>query len=222
MHNLRNLESFLPAETVAVVQKYGENLPDDFAIEESMTILFSDMRGFTELAESYGAREVYATINASLNVQTQIILRHGGSINKFLGDGLLACFSGEKRGEQALLCMVELMRELSAREATSHHLPCRVGFGMHDGRVLLGLLGDKHRKEFTVIGDVANTAARLCGIAQPFQGLITEACMNLIPNALSEKYCRYLNAIYFKGKRDGMNVFYVDALADSSMAGIGE
>ncbi|MDQ6994723.1 MAG: adenylate/guanylate cyclase domain-containing protein [Mariprofundaceae bacterium] len=124
----------------------------------------------------------------------------------------MACFSGEKRGEQALLCMVELMRELSEREKTSNHLPCRVGFGMHDGRVLLGLLGDKHRKELTVIGDVANTAARLCGIAQPFQGLLTEACMKIIPNHLNETYCRYLNAIYFKGKREGMNVFYIDTL----------
>ncbi|MBL1351764.1 MAG: adenylate/guanylate cyclase domain-containing protein [Zetaproteobacteria bacterium] len=212
MHEMHHMESFLPAETVAMIKKYGENLPDDFAIEESMTILFSDMRGFTELAESYGAREVYATINASLHIQTEIITKHGGSINKFLGDGLLACFSGEQRGEQALLCMVELMRELSAREKTSVHLPCRVGFGMHDGRVLLGLLGDQHRKEFTVIGDVANTAARLCGIAQPFQGLVTEACMQIIPNALSDQYCRYLNAIYLKGKRDGMNVFYVDTL----------
>jgi len=212
MHKLKNLESFLPAETVAMVKKYGENIPNDFAIEESMTILFSDMRGFTELAEAYGAREVYATINASLHVQTEIIIKHGGSINKFLGDGLLACFSGEQRGEQALLCMVELMIELSAREKFSAHLPCRVGFGMHDGRALLGLLGDKHRKEFTVIGDVANTAARLCGIAQPFQGLLTESCMKIIPSDISNKYCRYLNSMHFKGKRDGMDVFYVDTL----------
>jgi len=207
------MESFLPTETVAMLKKYGDNLADDFAIEESMTILFTDMRGFTELAEAYDAREVYATINASLHIQTEIITKHGGSINKFLGDGLLACFSGENRGQQALLCMVELMRELSAREATSNHLPCRVGFGMHDGRVLLGLLGDKHRKEFTVIGDVVNTTARLCGIAQPFQGLLTESSMHIIPDALSDKYCRYLNTIYFKGKRDGMNVFYVDSIA---------
>ncbi|MDQ6994722.1 MAG: hypothetical protein Q9M18_03910 [Mariprofundaceae bacterium] len=60
MHNSFPMESFLPAETVAMLKKYGENLPDDFALEEQMTILFSDMRGFTELAESYGAHEVYA------------------------------------------------------------------------------------------------------------------------------------------------------------------
>ncbi len=212
MFNSLRVESFLPTETVALLKKYGENLPEDFAIEEKMTVLFSDMRGFTELAESYSAREVYTTINASLHIQTKIITKHGGSINKFLGDGLLACFSGEQRGEQALLCMVELISKLSKREETSEQLPCRVGFGIHDGRVLLGLLGDEHRKELTVIGDVVNTAARLCGIAQPFQGLLTEACMDIIPPHLNKTYCRYLNAIYFKGKRDGMNVFYVDTL----------
>jgi len=67
------------------------------------------------------------------------------------------------------------------------------------------------RKEFTVIGDVPNTAARLCGIAQPFQGLITEDCLRIIPDDLAKKHCRYLNSVYFKGKRDGMEVFYVDS-----------
>ena len=212
MNNLPPIHSFLPPETVAMIEQYGSNLPADFAVEEQMTILFSDMRGFTELADSYDARDVYATINASLSIQTRSVIRHGGSINKFLGDGLLACFSGENRGEQSMRCLLEMMHELPLREKTSNKLPCRVGFGMHDGRVLLGMLGDETRKEFTVIGDVPNTAARLCGIAQPFQGLMTESCMNIIPKELTDKYCRFLNPIYFKGKRDGMNVFYIDAL----------
>ncbi|MDQ6967548.1 MAG: adenylate/guanylate cyclase domain-containing protein [Mariprofundaceae bacterium] len=210
MKNIPPMRSFLPQETVAMIEKYGSDLSGDLAFDQEMTILFSDMRGFTELAEKYEPREVYATINASLSMQTGIIMRHGGSINKFLGDGLLACFSGENRGEQALLCMLELITELQKSESSSDKLPCRVGFGMHDGHVLFGLLGDEMRKEFAVIGDVPNTAARLCGIAQPFQGLMTEACMRIIPDDLAKKYCRYLNSVYFKGKRDGMDVFYVD------------
>jgi len=205
------MRSFLPLETVEMIEKYGSELPGDLAFEQEMTILFSDMRGFTELAEKYSPRDVYATINASLAMQTRIIMRHGGSINKFLGDGLLACFSGENRGEQALLCVVELIAELKKNEGTHDKLPCRVGFGMHDGHVLFGLIGDEMRKEFTVIGDVPNTAARLCGIAQPFQGLITENCLHRIPEELVKKHCRYLNSVYFKGKRDGMEVFYIDS-----------
>jgi len=211
VNTLPPMRSFLPLETVEMIEKYGSELPGDLAFEQEMTILFSDMRGFTELAEKYSPRDVYATINASLAMQTRIIMRHGGSINKFLGDGLLACFSGENRGEQALLCVVELIAELKKNEGTHDKLPCRVGFGMHDGHVLFGLIGDEMRKEFTVIGDVPNTAARLCGIAQPFQGLITENCLHRIPEELVKKHCRYLNSVYFKGKRDGMEVFYIDS-----------
>jgi len=210
MRDIPPMDRFLPSETVAMIEKYGDDLPDGFACEEEMTILFSDMRGFTELAEAYEPHLVYSTINASLTFQAQAVMRHGGSVNKFLGDGLLACFSGEKRGEQSMRCLLELMMELPKREAESDKLPCRVGFGMHDGHVLLGLLGDETRKELTVIGDVVNTAARLCGVAQPFQGLLTEDYVKTVPADLVEKHVRFLNAIHFKGKRESMNVFYVD------------
>jgi len=210
--NLPPMRAFLPPETVAMIEKYGSDLPPNLAFEEHMTILFSDMRGFTEMAEMHEAQQVYDTINASLAIQTRIVTEFGGSINKFLGDGLLACFSGENRGEESMLCLMELMRELPKNEGLDGRLPCRVGFGMHDGRVLLGLLGDENRKELTVLGDVPNTAARLCGIAQPFQGLMTEACMKVIPDHLVDKHCRYLNDVHFKGKREGMNVFYIDGV----------
>ena len=202
--------SFLPPETVEMIEKYGTDIPSDLAFDQEMIILFSDMRGFTEMADKYEPREVYATINASIAIQTRVIMRHGGSINKFLGDGLLACFSGKNRGVQALQCLLELIAELKQEEETNDRLPCHIGFGMHDGHVLFGLLGDELRKEFTVIGDVANTAARLCGIAQPFQGLMTEDCLRLIPESMAKKHCRYLNSVYFKGKSSGMEVFYVE------------
>ncbi|MDX8395550.1 MAG: adenylate/guanylate cyclase domain-containing protein [Mariprofundaceae bacterium] len=204
------LLSFLPPETVEMLKEYGDDFPKDLAFEEQMTILFSDMRGFTELAEVNDPKCVYNTINASLEIQTQIVTKHGGSINKFLGDGLLACFSGPERGEHALQCLKELLEVLPGREKKNNLLPCRVGFGMHDGKVLYGLVGSKERKEFTVIGDVVNTAARLCGIAQPFQGLMTEESMKTLSEESAHKHCRFLNSVYFKGKRESMNIFYVE------------
>lgn len=209
MYDIQDIASFLPKETMQVIQKYGTRLPDDFVIEEDMTILFSDMRGFTELTETHEPLAVYKAINASLSIQTHIVTQYGGSINKFLGDGLLACFSGKQRHEQALNCLMALMDTLSKRETKSEHLPCGVGFGMHDGTILLGLLGDQHRKEFTVIGDVANTAARLCGIAKPFQGLITEACLHDIPDTLRQSSCHALGLVKLKGKQQGITVYTV-------------
>ena len=205
-----SLEAFLPHETVKMLKQYGDNLPDDLAFEEQMTILFSDMRGFTELAEKFEAHEVYSSINASLSIQTGIVQRHGGSVNKFLGDGLLACFSGEKRGENALNCLLEMLAVLPVKEREGGLLPCKVGFSLHDGKVLLGLVGDHSRRELTVIGDVVNTAARLCGIAQPFQGLVTESSMHTMPDDMVKKHCRFLNAVHFKGKSEAMNIFYLE------------
>ena len=205
-----SLDAFIPPETLKMLRQYGDNIPQDLAFEEQMTILFSDMRGFTELAEKYDPHDVYASINASLSLQTGIVTKHGGSINKFLGDGLLACFSGDKRGEHSLNCLLEMLEVLSAREKEEGLLPCKVGFSLHDGKVLLGIVGDQTRRELTVIGDVVNTAARLCGIAQPFQGLVTEESMKTMPIEMSKQHCRFLNSVHFKGKVEPMNIFYLE------------
>ena len=205
-----SLKAFLPIETLRMLEQYKSGIPDNLAFEEHMTILFSDMRGFTELAEKFDPHDVYASINASLSIQTRIVNKHGGSINKFLGDGLLACFSGEKRGEHALQCLLEMLKVLPEKEKQGGLLPCKVGFSLHDGKVLLGLVGDESRRELTVIGDVVNTAARLCGIAQPFQGLVTEESRKTMPEEMYKKHCRFLNSVHFKGKVEPMNIFYLE------------
>ncbi len=200
------IHMFLPPETVEMVMHYGSDFPPWLAFEEEMAVLFSDMRGFTELADRYAPQEVYRTINASLAVQTRLVREHGGSVNKFLGDGLLACFSGEGREARAVACVRAMLRELPAREGD--FLPCGVGFGVHAGKVLFGLLGDEQRREFTIIGDVPNTAARLCGIAGAFQALATEAVIRRLPEAERAR-CRFLREHVFKGKKDAIAIHEV-------------
>lgn len=210
LNRVDSLRAFIPAETLRMLEQYDSEMPHDLAFEEHMTILFSDMRGFTELAEKHEPHDVYASINASLSIQTRIVNKHGGSINKFLGDGLLACFSGDTRGDDALQCLLEMLVVLPEKEKSGDLLPCKVGFSLHDGKVLLGLVGDESRRELTVIGDVVNTAARLCGIAQPFQGLITEESRKTMPEKMVKKHCRFLNSVHFKGKSEPMNIFYLE------------
>lgn len=93
----RSLSSFLPKETIDMVKSHIGPIPPDLGFEQDMTILFTDMRDFTAISEAFEPREVYRTINASLAIQTHYVHEYGGSINKFLGDGVLACFSGEDR-----------------------------------------------------------------------------------------------------------------------------
>jgi len=204
-----SLSSFLPKETVDMVKSHMGDLPNDLAFEQDMTILFSDMRGFTALSERYDPRDVYKTINASLAVQTTVIHEFGGSVNKFLGDGVLACFSGEDRSERAFRCVQKLLKILEQRETDESFLPCHVGFGLNDGRVLFGLLGDDTRREFTVIGDTVNTAARLCGIAEPFKALMTENFIKTLPSHSTENEYAFVERALFKGKRDSIRVYAI-------------
>ena len=204
-----SIASFLPQETVEMLQNYEGELPHNLASEQQMTILFSDMRGFTALSEQYEPREIYETINASLSVQTKVIHEFGGSVNKFLGDGLLACFSGEDRSKRAFKCVQCLLEILAKREEEKHLLPCQLGFGLNDGRFLLGLLGDDTRREFTVIGDTVNTAARLCGIAEPFKALMTQDFVdNLHDDGLESQYA-FVERALFKGKRKAIRIYAV-------------
>ncbi|MDX8387797.1 MAG: adenylate/guanylate cyclase domain-containing protein [Ghiorsea sp.] len=206
-----SLTSFLPNETVEMLKNHVGELPQDLALEENMTILFSDMRGFTALSEKYEARDVYKTINATLALQSKVIHQFGGSVNKFLGDGVLACFSGEGRSERAFQCVKVLLSKLQDLDNNDDYLPCHVGFGLNDGRVLFGLLGDETRREFTVIGDTVNTAARLCGIAEPFKALMTEDFINTLPQDETRDEYAFVERALFKGKRDSIRVYAICA-----------
>jgi len=207
---MKHMSTFLPPETVEMLASVGPQFPDKLAFDTDMTILFSDMRGFTELSERYEPRTVYAAINASLAVQTRLVLEHKGTVNKFLGDGLLACFSGEDRTVRAVRCVMDMLQFLQQREAEQISLPSPVGFGINDGRVLFGLLGTAERREFSVIGDVVNTAARLCGIAQPFHALITEAALAMLPADMAARHCRFHCRQQFKGKSSPMQVYRIE------------
>jgi len=206
-----SLSTFLPEETVTMLREHTGDLPQDLAFEGQMTILFSDMRGFTALSEQYKPRDVYKTINASLALQTKIIHEFGGSVNKFLGDGVLACFSGDNRSDRAFKCVQKLLLSLQHLDENPDYLPCHVGFGLNDGPILFGLMGDDTRREFTVIGDTVNTAARLCGIAEPFKALMTESFIhNITDTNIKEEYA-FVEKALFKGKREPIRVYAICA-----------
>jgi len=210
MHRPPPISSFLPAETVDMMMHYGGDLPRDFAVEEQMTVLFTDLREFTQFSEDHDPRRIYETLNASIALQTKIVAKNHGSINKFLGDGILAIFAGEDRTVNACNCMLDLVRELpKVKRDDVDYQQCGVGFGMQDGKVLYCLLGDENRREFTVIGDVPNTAARLCGSATAFEGLMTEECMQRLPEELTGTHVVFFKEMQLRGKRKPIKVYRI-------------
>jgi adenylate cyclase len=129
-----------------------------------VAVMFVDFRSFTAGARSRSPQEVVDRLDGAFAVLVDILDRHGGIVNKFLGDGFLALFGAPFESEDAAHHAVAAAREMLAanerfNQATSW--PLRIGIGIHIGEVVAGNIGSPRRKEYTVIGDTVNFAARL-------------------------------------------------------------
>ena len=145
-----------------------------------VTVLFSDLRGFTQISENSDPEEVFRKLNRNLTKQIGVIEKYGGIIDKLSGDEVMAVFEGHEMVDNAIQCALQIVRKLSASE-TSEELDWRgVGIGINTGTVYLGSLGTESFKDYTVIGNTVNIAARLCGMANKFQILFTETTRKAI------------------------------------------
>jgi class 3 adenylate cyclase len=142
-----------------------------------VTILFSDIRDFTTLSERLSAQDVVELLNAYFSKVCEIILAHGGMIDKFIGDAVMAVFgaplASADHAHQALataLGMVEAAKEfnswLNTRFPQLGGWSFRIGVGLHSGPAVVGNIGSRQRLDFTVIGDTVNTASRLEGFTK--------------------------------------------------------
>jgi adenylate cyclase len=152
-----------------------------------VAVMFVDFRSFTAGARSRSPQEVVDRLDGAFAVLVDILDRHGGIVNKFLGDGFLALFGAPFESEDAAHRAVDAAREMLAanesfNQATSW--PLRIGIGIHFGEVVAGNIGSPRRKEYTVIGDTVNFAARLEALNKEFnsQLLISAAVRDALGN----------------------------------------
>lgn len=128
------------------------------ANRKRVTVMFSDLRGFSRISEQVQPAELLEFLNTHFEATTEIIHRHGGTLLSFMGDGLLAVFGAPldlaAQEAKAIAAAREMVRDALERKV-------RIGVGLATGDAVLGDLGTTHRRDYTVIGDVVNTAARL-------------------------------------------------------------
>jgi adenylate cyclase len=129
--------------------------------EINASVLFLDVRGFTEFAERASAQEVVARLNALYAAVVPVIERHGGHANKFMGDALLAVFGAPERHADHAARALAAAREIAQLVRNGVGGKLKVGLGVNSGRVVIGTIGGGTRRDFTVIGDPVNTAARV-------------------------------------------------------------
>ncbi|MCA9706104.1 MAG: adenylate/guanylate cyclase domain-containing protein, partial [Myxococcales bacterium] len=173
-----------------------------------MTVLFSDVRGFTAFSESVQPEEVVAMLNRYLEAQAEVVDRHGGDIDKFVGDELMATFRGPDMESQAVACAVEMVAAVDRINAA---LPegsprLQVGVGVNAGEVILGAMGARNRMDYTVIGDAVNLGARLCSAAEPGQVLVSAPVRIAAGNPAGLRF-EALEPLRVKGKREPVEIF---------------
>lgn len=184
----RNLERFLAPEVARTIAAAGVPLGAG-GERRTVTVLFSDIRGFTGLAEALPPERVAGILTEYFTRMAAIIFEHGGTLDKFLGDGLLAVWGAPlardddaPRALAAARAMRQAVAELNADWARAGHPVLGVGIGMARGEVFAGRIGSDHRLDYTVIGDAVNLAARLCEEAPAGGILLADAVHRQLPD----------------------------------------
>ena len=148
----------------------------------TVAVLFADLRGFTRLAAALAPDEVADTLSDFLSAMVDCVFRHGGTLDKFIADCVMAQWGAPEgapddadRALAAALEMHEVLAALNVRRAEAGREPLAMGVGLAYGEVFAGNIGSERRLEFTVIGNAANQASRLCDAACAGQTLVTDA-----------------------------------------------
>ncbi len=171
----KNMQKFVSNSTFDMIQEHSKCPLILGGAYRNLTLLFSDIRNFTTISEEKDPNELVEILNFYLNLQSEIIKVYDGDIDKFVGDAVIASFSGEKGSQKAIQCAIAIqatIEEQNNKRAHNHKTLCEVGIGINYGEVVVGNIGSHDRMDFTAIGSVVNIASRLCSHAKAGEILI--------------------------------------------------
>lgn len=208
-----NYSRFMPEY---VVQQLLEN-PDSFrlgGVNQTITVLFADIRGFTAFSEKANPEKIVGLLNRYFTAMTEIIFDHGGSLDKYIGDELMALFGAPSatpedaaNAVRAAVAMQQRLGPLNDELAADGYARIKIGIGMHTGEATVGYIGSERRSEYTAIGDTVNLASRLQSNAPGGAILISEATARaaggLFPLKIREP-------LAVKNRKQPVNLFEVE------------
>ncbi|MFC1533339.1 adenylate/guanylate cyclase domain-containing protein [Thermodesulfobacteriota bacterium] len=211
---MRNrLERFHSPQVIEMILKGGQETKDNIMEPKDLTatILFTDIIGFTRLSEKMPPRDINLFLNQFFSRMTDIIFEYDGTLDKYIGDALMAVFGApmEKEGdvERAILAALKMRQELAEMmDEAGSEKQFQVRIGINTGRVVAGNIGSPKRMDYTVIGDPVNIASRLESIASPNQILIGEETFEHVKGRFK---INKVGAKQVKGKTEEVMVYEV-------------
>lgn len=209
------LERFVSDGTLAAIRRSGLRSVELGGTRQRATMLFADIRGYTAFAEEHEPALVVEVLNFYFQNLAELVKEHGGDIDKFVGDQILAVFVGDGAEARAVRCALAMQAKVEALGAERPSWKLGIGVGVNSGDVVMGAMGSRDRMDYTVLGDAVNIAARLCALAVRGQTLATRVVLD---GCGAEPGCaaRALTPFQIKGKREPVSVFEIQERATSS------
>ncbi len=206
-----HMQKFVSKLTVEMIQDTAsDSVHKSLASKRNLTVLFSDVRNFSSVAERLEPSETVKLINVYFDLQTRIIESHGGVVDKFMGDQIMAVFRGKEMADGALRAAAQIQRQvrlLNQERLAAGKTILEVGIGINSGPAVVGNMGSSDRMDYTVIGDVVNVAARLCAAAKAGQ-IITS--YNVAKTVNGSYPTSRLKSLSVKGRLQAIDVCEVD------------
>ncbi|EMN72374.1 adenylate/guanylate cyclase catalytic domain protein, partial [Leptospira interrogans serovar Bataviae str. UI 08561] len=213
---------FVPVQFLNVLGKNSAvevNLGD--SVLKEMSVLFTDIRSFTTISEQMTPEENFRFINDYLASMEPVVQRHEGFVDKFMGDGILALFSGDGEitrshqtsADKAILAAIEMKKKvqtINAQAKDSHFRGLKIGIGINTGNLMLGTVGSRSRLDTTVIGDTVNVASRLESLTNLYRAdiLITKSTLSAMTIA-DNLAIREIDSVVVKGKTDPIIIYEI-------------
>jgi adenylate cyclase len=176
-----------------------------------ITMLFSDIRGFTSMSESRAPQDIVRMLNEYFELMVDVIFHFEGTLDKFVGDEVIALFGApvamEHAERKAVQCALEMMRVLAEFNRTrlaEGQDEIKIGIGINTGTVVTGAIGSSRALQYTAIGDAVNTTARLCSVALPGQIILSDATFRKVQMDVAAVP---LPPVRVKGKADELRIF---------------
>ncbi|MGH2563785.1 MAG: adenylate/guanylate cyclase domain-containing protein, partial [Ginsengibacter sp.] len=178
-------------------------------VEKVVTVLFTDIRDYTSLSEQMTPEENFQFVNAYNEIMGPVIRNHNGFVNQYLGDSIMALFTGSTEDTLNAAIQMQLsIREFNIKRIQKKLPAIKMGVGMHTGPLIMGITGDKDRLDATTISDTVNTASRIESLTKYYKAaiLLSEFTFELIPHP-ELFHLRYLGKVQVKGKQSAIGIY---------------